>query len=119
MTLIKIAQDVKAWQNPTGTLGKLHKEYNVLSNQNRAVAVQYNLPQEERTRRQNIIIGRMQDNMEQQHLATKYFEQTVGDKYGKVLAPRLQGRPITMKAIDEMLRESISNPTASAGASAE
>jgi len=119
LTLIKIAQDVKAWQNPTGTLGKLHKEYNVLSNQNRAVAVQYNLPQEERTRRQNIIIGRMQDNMEQQHLATKYFEQTVGDKYGKVLAPRLQGRPITMKAIDEMLRESISNPTASAGASAE
>lgn len=119
LSLIQIAQAVKAWQNPTGELGKLRSQYNQLSNINRAITVQYNLSQAERTRRSNEIIARMQDNMQQQHLSTKYMEQQIGDKFGQVLAPRLQGRRVSMKSIDEMLRESIINPSpATTGGSA-
>jgi hypothetical protein len=54
-----------------------------------------------------MIVRMMQDNMQQQHLATKNAEQMIAATYGQVLAPRLGDRHLTMSTIDQMMRESI------------
>jgi len=106
VALIQIAQDVAKFQNPTGELGKLAKQYRDYSAMNRAVAINYNMPQAERTQKTNAIIAKMQDNMQQQHYAIKYFEHEIAQKYGRYLGPKLQGGGVTMQSLDQMMRES-------------
>jgi hypothetical protein len=108
--LVQIANVVNQYQNPSGVLGKLKQQYRDLSAQNRSLSVQYNMPQEQRQQRVNATVKKMQDNMEQQHLAVKYLEQVITQQYGQQLAPRLQGRPITIETVDKMMRESFGSP---------
>jgi len=114
--LVAIAQDIAQYYNPTGRLGQLRKQYSDYVKANQSIQKQYNLPQEERKRRGDIMIQTMQQNMQQQYLAIKYLEQELAKKYGPVLAPRLEGRGISVQSIDQMLRESIgnANPTPAA-----
>jgi hypothetical protein len=114
--LIQIANDINAWQNPTGALGKLKKVYSELGVQQRSVNAQYNLPQGERTKRVNDIVKLMQDNMQQQHLATKYAEQVIAQRYGQALTPRLKGRHLDMSTINAVMRESIAGDSVSSEA---
>jgi hypothetical protein len=107
MVLAQLADDINKWQNPTGELGKLRKHYTELSIQQRAVSVAYNMPQEQRRLQSNKIVKMMQDNMQQQHLATKNAELMIAAKYGQALAPRLADRHLTINTIDQMMRESI------------
>jgi len=107
IVLAQLADDINKWQNPTGELGKLKKHYGELATQQRAVSVAYNMPQEQRQQRSNQIVKMMQDNMQQQQLATKNAEEMIAHKYGKHLAPRLGDRHLTIKTIDQMMRESI------------
>jgi hypothetical protein len=114
--LVQVANVVTQYQNPTGMLGKLKQQYRDLSAQNRAVSVQYNMPQDQRQARGNQIVRKMQDNMEQQHLAVKYLEQQLNANFGRQLAPRLQGRAFTLETTDKMMRESFgSQPPAQPG----
>jgi hypothetical protein len=108
--LIQIAQVIHSWQRPNGDLGKLRKEYNDMARMNRAISVQYNMPQAQRSETTNMIIARMQDNMEQQHLATKYLEQVITERFGQQLAPRLQGRGVSLRSLDAIMRESFGSP---------
>jgi len=107
IVLAQLADDINKWQNPTGELGKLKKHYGELAIQQRAVSVAYNMTQDQRRLRTNQIVKLMQDNMQQQHLATKNAEEMIAHKYGKYLTPRLGDRHLTIKTIDQMLRESI------------
>lgn len=112
----QLADDITKWSNPTGELGKLKAHYQQLAKQQQAISAQYNLSQDEKRKRGNMIIKLMQDNMEQQYLATKYAEDLIAQKYGQALAPRLGGRDITMETIEHMMRESlgkINAPTSS------
>jgi hypothetical protein len=102
-----LADDVTKWQNPTGELGKLKTHYGELATQQRAVSVAYNMTQEQRRLKGNQITKMMQDNMQQQHLATKNAEELIAAKYGKYLAPRLGDRHLTIQTIDQLMRESI------------
>jgi hypothetical protein len=111
----QLANDINGWQNPTGELGKLKKQYKDLGVQQRAISAQYNIPHEEKTKRTNMIVRLMQDNMQQQHLATKNAEQMIAAKYGSVLAPRLGNRDLSMSTIDQMMRESIGKVNAPVG----
>ena len=114
-TLVQVANIINGYQNPSGVLGKLRQQYRDLSAQNRSLTVAYNLPQDEKRQRQNNVIMKMQDNMQQQHLAVKYLEQVIGQQFGQQLAPRLRGRPVTIETIDQMMRESFGSPAPQAG----
>jgi len=103
--LLQVAQVATAWQNQTGPLGKLRKEYDDLAAANRSISIQYNLPQSERTSRGNQIIRMMQDNMHQQHLSIKFLEQQIEEKFGPALAPFAQGRGINLESLDQMMHE--------------
>jgi hypothetical protein len=107
VVLAQLADDVTKWQNPTGELGKLKTHYGELATQQRAVSVAYNMTQEQRRLKGNQITKMMQDNMQQQHLATKNAEELIAAKYGKYLAPRLGDRHLTISTIDQLMRESI------------
>jgi hypothetical protein len=72
--------------------------------------MQYQMPQEEKQRRMNEIIKRQQDNMEQQHLAIKYFEQEATARYGPYLKQQLGGRPLSLSVMDQLMRDSLGNP---------
>jgi hypothetical protein len=107
IVLAQLADDINKWQNPTGELGKLRKHYGELSTQHQAVSVAYNMPQEQKRLQSNKIVKLMQDNMQQQYLATKNAEQMIAMKYGKYLTPRLADRQLTINTIDQMMRESM------------
>ena len=108
--LIGMSDDIYKWQSPTGDLGKLKDEYKKLGDYYTSIVTAYKLPQEERTRKGNLIIRQQQDNMRQQHLAILYKEQEVEQKYGKYIAPMLKGRGVTMASIDAVLRENMNRP---------
>jgi len=114
----QLASEVNQWQNPTGELGLLKKQYRELGVQNRSVQSQYNLPADARRERGNQIVKLMQDNMMQQHLATKHAEEMIAAKYGQALAPLLNGRHITLSTINSMMRESIGSTVQTAPAQA-
>lgn len=103
--LITMAVDWAKFQNPTGELGKLREQYKNLGELNRSITTQYNMPQEERSRKSNLVIRQQQDNMRQQHLAILYKEQETEQKYGQYIAPLLKGRGVTVSSIDALLRE--------------
>jgi hypothetical protein len=117
--LAQLANEIYQWQNPTGELGKLKKQYGELGVQSASVKANYRLPQEERTRVNNQIVKLMQDNMMQQYLATKNAEEMIAQKYGQALAPLLEGRHITMATLDSIMRESIGTTKQTAPAQAE
>ena len=104
--LVRVAQEVNAFQSPTGPLGKLKQQEVDLRTKSRAVASQYNMPQDERQAAINDMIKKQQDNKHQQHLAIKYMEQQLAQHYGPMLAPRLKGRNVTVGTLDAMMRES-------------
>ena len=114
-----IAVDVSQYYNPSGRLGKLRKEYGDLVKANQSLVVNYNLPSDERQRRSNVMIQTMQHNMQQQYLSIKYLEQELAKKYGQALAPRLQGRGISVQSLDQMLRENTGGATTPEVAQAE
>ena len=53
VVLGQIAEDVAAWNKPTGAFGKLNKQYDEVRGKARGVAVQYNLPQDQRQEQVN------------------------------------------------------------------
>ena len=110
MALIKIAQDINAYQAPKGDLGILRKQYVDLMNKSRAISAQYNMPTQQKTIEMNTIVRQQQDNLMQQQLAIKYAEQKIAELYGAALAPRLNGRAITMSTLDAMMRQSLGEP---------
>jgi hypothetical protein len=109
-SLIQLAQDVYRWQGAKGDLGLLRKEYKDLATMSGSLRMQYQMPQEEKQRRMNEIIKRQQDNMEQQHLAIKYFEQEATARYGPYLKQQLGGRPLSLSVMDQLMRDSLGNP---------
>ena len=117
--LLEVGQIIKQWQNPTGELGILRKQYQNLQKANQSLARAYNLSQDERKRRTDDLIKQMQSNVQQQMLATKYLEQQLSQQYGPYLASRLHGRGISIASIDQMLRESLGTVPAAASAQAQ
>jgi hypothetical protein len=105
-TLIRVSQEVKAFQTGTGPLGKLRQQAIDLRSENRGIVSNYNLPQDEKQTMLNAKVKQQQDNMQQQHLAIKYLEQAIAGQYGQMLAPYLKGRSVSMATIDAMMRES-------------
>ena len=114
--LIRISQEVKEWNAPSGELGKLRKVYQDYGKMAESLNNKYDLSADEQRARKNQIIRLQQDNLEQQHLAMKFKEAEFDHNYGKYLRQRQQGREITMQSLDQMMRESIggSNPLESA-----
>jgi hypothetical protein len=112
VVLGQIAEDVAAWNRPTGAFGKLNKQYDEVRGKARGVAVQYNLPQEQRQQQVNGYIKQQQDIKKQQQLAIQYAEQVIAAKYGMALKPLLKGRFVNMKTINELMRENIGAPAA-------
>jgi len=112
VALIKIASDINAYQAPKGDLGILRKQYVDLLSQSRAISAQYNMPTDQKRERLNGIIRQQQDNMVQQQMAIKYAEQKIAELYGQALAPRLNGRAITLGTLNQMMRESLGEPVA-------
>jgi hypothetical protein len=106
-TLATIAQDIAKWNGTKGELGLLRKQYTDYSKMAGGLRVASNLPQGEKERRLNLIVKAQQDNLQQQHLAIKYKEAQLAEQYGQVLAPRLEGRGVSMKSLDQMMREHI------------
>jgi len=105
--LIKITNDLAAYQSPKGDLGILRKQYNDLRDQSRSVSAQYNRPAEWKRNEVNRLVKLQQDNLVQQQMAIKYAEQKIAEIYGDHLAPRLNGRSITIGTIDQIMRESM------------
>jgi hypothetical protein len=110
LVLIQITQAVAQFQNPTGPLGKLKKEYKGYGAMSSGVRDAYYMSSEDKATRMNNIIQKQQENMEQQHLAIKYMEQRIAAKYGKYLEPLLQGRKVTVATLDQLIREHIGEP---------
>jgi len=111
VAMIQIVKAVAQYQNPTGPLGKLKKEDAIYKNSINALNSNYNMSAEEKKEKIDIIVQKRQDNMDQQYMAIKYLEQRVAAKFGAYLAPRLNGRKITVATLDEMARESIGSPS--------
>jgi len=111
-TLVQIANDIAAWQYPTGDLGKLKAQQAQLRAAVRGIDVQYNLPLDQRTQEKNKYVKMQQANLEQQRLATLYAEQVIAAKYGQALMPLLRGRQINMSTIDKIMRENTGAPAA-------
>lgn len=105
--LIKITNDLAAYQSPKGDLGILRKQYADLRDQSRSVSAQYNRPAEWKRNEVNRLVKLQQDNLVQQQMAIKYAEQKIAEIYGAHLAPRLNGRSITIGTIDQIMRESM------------
>ena len=116
MTLLKIADDVSKFQNPTGPYGMLKAQYNQLSNINRGVTNNYTIAAEERQKRHVFYTKQMQDNLMQRSLAINLLEQQIEEKYGKYLKPLLAGRGITMQSLDAIMRERLGVPAPQQGA---
>jgi len=112
VVLGQIAEDVSAWTRKTGAFGKLNDQYDQLRAKSRGLAVQYNIPQEQRQEAVNAIIVQQQEIKKQQQLAIQYAEQVIAAKYGMALKPLLKGRFVNMKTINELLRENIGEPAA-------
>lgn len=113
--LLAVADDVSKFQNPSGPLGQLKKQNVDLTRQNHSVLANYMLSQEEKTRRSNYIISKLHENQQQQHLAIRFLEQSIADKYGQQLAPRLRGRKIDMATLDAVMRENFGSAPAPQG----
>jgi hypothetical protein len=109
--MIQIVKAVSQYQNPSGPLGKLKKEYRTYTQAANSINSNYNMSAEEKKRKLDIIVQKQQDNYDQQYMAIKYLEQRVSAKFGQYLAPRLNGRKITVQTLDEMARESIGSPS--------
>ena len=112
VVLAQIAEDVVAWDAPTGAFGKLKKQYSELVDKSRGVSIQYNMPTDERQKQINQYIMQQQDVKKQQQLAIQYAEQVIAAKYGMALKPLLKGRFVNLKTINELLRENIGEPAA-------
>jgi hypothetical protein len=112
VVLGQIAEDVSAWTRKTGAFGKLNDQYDQLRAKSRGLAVQYNIPQEQRQEAVNAIIVQQQEIKKQQQLAIQYAEQVIAAKYGMALKPLLKGRFVNMKTINELMRENIGEPAA-------
>jgi hypothetical protein len=103
--LIQISTEVAQWNNPSGELGQLRKQYRDYTSMSRGVSAARNMSWEQKNKRLNMIIKAQQDNMQQQHLSIKNMEATIGEKYGKYLAPRLDGDPVSMQSLASIMKE--------------
>jgi hypothetical protein len=108
--LIQVARGIAQFQNPSGPLGKLKKQYSDYARAASSVSSAYYMDNDTKQQRVNALIQKQQENMQQQHLAIKFAEQQVAVKFGKYLEPLLQGRKITMATLDQIMRDSI-DPT--------
>jgi len=110
--LTQIANDIAAWQYPSGDLGKLKAQQAKIRAAVRGIDAQYNMPLEQRTQEKNKYVKLQNANLEQQRLATLYAEQVISDKYGQALQPLLRGRQINMSTLDKIMRENSGRPAA-------
>ena len=117
--LLTVADDVSKFQNPSGPLGKLKAQNKDLTLQNRSVSANYMLSQDEKLKRTNNIIAQIQNNQKQQHLAVRFLEQAIAEKYGQQLTPYLRGRKIDMSTLDQVMRERFGSPPMSQGGEPE
>jgi hypothetical protein len=109
--LIQISTEVAQWNNPSGELGKLRKQYRDYTSMSRGVSAARNMSWEQKNQRLNMIIKAQQDNMQQQHLSIKNKEAEIAEKYGQFLQPHLDGRQISMQSLSQLMREASGGAT--------
>jgi len=119
LTLLKIADDITKFQNPSGEYGKLKEQYNQMGAVDRSITSNYNIPREQRQQRHNQFVKAMQDNLMQRHLAINYLEQQIEAKYGQYLKPLVRGRGVTMSSLNAMMRERLGQPQSANAAAGE
>lgn len=105
-TLIRIGDEIRRWDR-SGDYADLKKEYGTLASARRAVESNYWMPKEQRTAKVNELIDKMQENMNTQRMAIMYKEQELEERYGAELRGLLAGQPLTVEAVDRLMRQSI------------
>ena len=106
--LLGVAADVRKWNN-SGDYAQLKKDYGTLAATRRGVDANYAMPKVDRLKRVNEVVDQMQDNMNQQRLAIMHKEQEIAEQYGPVLQSKGLSGPVSMQAIDQLLRKSIAS----------
>lgn len=104
--LLQVADEIRKWDR-TSEYATLKKEYGTLAAQRRAIDSNYFLAKQQKQAKSNALIDKMQANMEQQRLAIMFKEQEIAERLGPVLQPMLGERPVTMQALDQVMRQSI------------
>lgn len=102
--LLRIADEIRTFDR-AGDFKNLKAEYSNLAATRRAVESNYAAPKDARTARINQLIDQMQNNVDQQRIATMYLEQTLQEKYGDVVNRHLDGQPLTLKSFDQLMRK--------------
>jgi hypothetical protein len=116
--LIAVADDVRKWeQGRKSEFTLLKQEYTNTAKARADLQNNYTLDNKTRTNKVNELTRLMQDNMDQQRLAIMYQEGVLQDKYGTRLAGKLEGKPLTFKELDRIMREDVARglPSGSAG----
>jgi len=106
--LIAVADDVRKWeQGRKSEFALLKQEYTDIAKSRADLQNNYTLDNKTRTNKVNELTRVMQDNMDQQRLAIMYQEGVLQEKYGTRLAGKLEGKPLTFKELDRLMRADV------------